>query len=221
MTITKEELTKRINKISEDAKNYEDIGIIIINKCESLQKKLNSIKDEDAVKLEEKLMLFKFELDRVDIILLDHITGKNLAYGRLTSKFSLNFTYALILICIVMYSTMFVAVDSFVGDNPIDNMMTNLYTYLKYFLISVMGALLYFLTDSIALFSKSVMRLLVAMLIPVLFVGILFKTGNSQPHTLDLTSSNILLFLFGYSSNIITMILNKAITKLEEVFNAK
>ncbi|KGE17550.1 hypothetical protein [Paenibacillus wynnii] len=231
MTPTKEEISQKINNISESANEYEDIGILLISRCRKLHTKLNKEPsmfskiilplitkenpDAHQIYLEKKLWDIKFEIDKLEVILHDHRDGKQSAHRRLSSQFSLQMTYFILILCIMMYSVMFVILDS---DSPI-KVNENLNVYLKYFLISVMGGLLYFLTNSVSVFSKSIMRLLVAMLIPVLFLGIVFKTGSNQSHTLDLTSTNVMLFLFGYSSNLITIILNKAISKIEEVFN--
>lgn len=219
LRITKESLAERINLISERAKEYDNIGVLIISKCQSLYEELDKIKETDSAKLERKLTLFKFNLDKMDIILADHKSGKNLAYGSLSTRLNLNVTYILLVFCILIYSDLFVFIDSYNSADPMQNINVYVTNYLKYFLVSVMGALLYFITDSMVVYSKSMTRILVAMFIPVLFLGVLFTPGETQ--NLDLSSTNVMLFLFGYSSNLISILLNKAIKKVEQLFNVQ
>lgn len=48
MRITKESLAERINLISERAKEYDNIGVLIISKCQSLYEELDKIKETDS-----------------------------------------------------------------------------------------------------------------------------------------------------------------------------
>ncbi|MDQ0496375.1 hypothetical protein [Paenibacillus brasilensis] len=206
MSKLKEDLIEKLMQISENADEYDEVGMAVIRRCKKLFTKLNSINPDD----QNKLFKIKFEIDEFILILKEHKSGKVFAHGRLASKFTIVTTPYMFIILIMIYSLMYITIDNVGMDNSTE------YLYIKYLVLSMLGAMFFFITTYYEKFNKSLTKLLIACFVPILFVGVLFtkKDGN-----IDFANAQLVVFLLGYGSNLVVLIINKATEKFKATLN--
>ncbi|WP_431089930.1 hypothetical protein [Paenibacillus sp. 8b26] len=86
--------------------------------------------------------------------------------------------------------------------------------YFSYLVISVVGAFLYFLTSAKNESDAPLYKIIVALIIPFLFISFLFQKDNK---VFDIWDKNLWSFILGYSSELLIKLLNKIIDKAKKV----
>ncbi|MBB6023146.1 hypothetical protein HNR77_004246 [Paenibacillus sp. JGP012] len=87
-------------------------------------------------------------------------------------------------------------------------------TYLSYILSSMVGALIYFVSSRTAGGADAPLyKILVAIALPFMFISFLFTNGQGQ--IIDLKDKMLWAFIFGYSSDLLIIFLNKVVTKIK------
>lgn len=210
MTVTKDELLKRLSLICENASDYQDIGMMLIQKCGKLYKKIDSTDCRNY----KMLINLKFEIDELEFALDQHKQNKGTAHAKLVSGWAYNTILYGFLILILVYSYLFIIVVNLESiskatNNIIDQSMI---VYIKYLLLSVMGMMFYYVTTYIVKYSEILTRFLVALFIPVLITGVVFTIENGTPVFSGVQS---VVFLLGYNTNLIVALLKKANDRLK------
>ncbi|WP_339307732.1 hypothetical protein [Paenibacillus sp. FSL R5-0519] len=210
MKVSKDELLKRITNISENASDYEDVGILLIQKCRKLYKKTDSIDHRDF----KALIAIKFEIHELEFVLDQHKQNKGTAHAKLGSGWAYHTAIYGFLILILVYSYLFMFVVnlesiSIAANNISDQSM---FVYMKYLLLSIMGMMFYYVTTYIVKYSEIFTRLLVALFIPILITGVVFTLEDGA---LKFSGGQSIVFLLGYNTNLIIALLKKANDKLK------
>lgn len=206
MTIEKEVLLRKLVEFSENADEYEEIGGMLIRRCKNLYLKINSIDPSD----QDTLIKMKFEIDEISLSLKDHQSGNEPAHGKLSSKWVYYTSAYIFLVAIVFYSMFYLRIKD-LTELGLNNGVE--YEYLKYLLLSMLGAMFYFISTSMVKFSEPITRILLACFVPVLLLGVVFTFENG---TLKFSGIQSLIFLLGYNINLMLLFLKKANEKMRQ-----
>ncbi|MGG4214297.1 hypothetical protein [Paenibacillus sp. FSL L8-0638] len=87
--------------------------------------------------------------------------------------------------------------------------------YLSYLVVSIVGALLYFVTSNLQnKQDEPLFRIVIALIIPFICILFLFKEKNQ---VFDVYDKNVWSFMLGYSVDLLIMVMNKIIEKLKKL----
>ncbi|WP_152381858.1 hypothetical protein [Paenibacillus brasilensis] len=195
MEYTKKTIEEKLNILLEESfrSDPEAKKLKVLKDITKVYKKLSRIKDDDQA----KLYLLNLKIDEIRIKANSFISNK------------IHNLYMLFSILLIVYAIIFIM-------NSGNNFFEETRIYLKYVGISLYGALLFLVTTSLKEINEVGNKLLVAMIIPFIFISVLFIDKNEP---FSLSNENVYVFLLGYSSDMLTHILNKMIEKVKAVFN--
>ncbi|RAI85668.1 hypothetical protein DET54_12123 [Paenibacillus pabuli] len=216
--INKDELLQRVMEFSETAYEYEEIGVLLIKRCQKLYLKINSTDPQNY----KKLIKMKFEIDELDLALKQHKLKISDAHGKLVSNYAFNVAYYGFIMLVLIYSFLYIvvaSVDPSVSGNTESSLLDrNMIVYMKYLILSVMGVMFYYVTNYLIKFGEIQTRLFVACFIPVLLTGVVFTLENGN---LSFSGSQSLVFLLGYNTNLVISILRIGNDKIKASIEGK
>lgn len=194
MTLTKEILYEKLEAIIKEVlqNNEEKKCLRFLKDCEKLYMDLSKIKEEETT----EFYLFDMKLNKLKIKYRNPQDNIMHRLYRLGSFLSLTLT-----VLYILYSG--------------SDFVSTIKLFVIYFAIAMSGAVLFAITSYIKPDNEVAVKFLMPYIIAFIFISVLFTNGDKP---FDFTNKNVLVFVLGYSSELITTIMNKMIKKVEAVF---
>lgn len=194
MTLTKEILYEKLEEIVKEVlqNNEEKKCLRFLKDCEKLYMELSKIKEGEPT----EFYLFDMKLNKLKIKYRNPQDNNMHQLYRLGSFLSLTLT-----VVYILYSG--------------SDFVRTIKLFVIYFAIAMSGAVLFAITSYIKPDNEVAVKFLMPYIIAFIFISVLFTNGDKP---FDFTNINVLVFLLGYSSELITTIMNKMIKKVEAVF---
>ncbi|MGR6763226.1 hypothetical protein ACU1JV_15415 [Paenibacillus sp. T2-29] len=194
MKYTKEILEDKLDATIKEILETCDIRsrLKFLKECERVYKKLSNVKEEDS----KSLFLLNIELSRLKV---KFSSSPELETTDLFSKFYL---------IILLFAFTFIWASG-------NDFFTMFKTFMIYLSVSVSGAILFIITSIFKDINEISNKLILAVIIAFVFISVLF-INTDKPF--DMANKNVIVFVLGYSSELITTIMNKLIKKIEAVF---
>jgi hypothetical protein len=194
LTLTKENLYEKLEAIIKEVlqNNEEKKCLKFLKDCEKLYIDLSKIKEEETT----EFYLFDMKLNKLKIKYRNPQDNNMHRLYRLGSFLSLTLT-----VVYILYSG--------------SDFVSTIKLFVIYFAIAMSGAVLFAITSYIKPDNEVAVKFLMPYIIAFIFISVLFTNGDKP---FDFTNKNVLVFVLGYSSELITTIMNKMIKKVEAVF---